>query len=148
MDFTTLSIFWWIIAGVLLFLEIITPATIFIFPSVVAVFVGFLALIFDNILIQGIVFFVGSFLVLLLVRPLFVISKNDVGYKQGAESLLGKKVRVKELIDNNKAQGRIQHGAELFPARSSNGEHIVKDTWVTIDKIEGITVFVSPSEKI
>lgn len=148
MDLSNLSIFWWIIATVFLFLEVITPTTIFIFPSIVAVLVGFLTLVVDNIWIQGACFFISSFIVLWFVRPLFVENNSNVGYKQGANALLGKRVRVKETINNNQDVGRIQHGGDNFPARSTDGSIIEKDSWVRIDKVEGITLFVSQDSLI
>ncbi len=135
-------VYWWAIAGALLILEFITPATIFIFPAIVALLVGALALVVENIWIQGAVFFVGSAFMIALVRPLFVTSKKDIGYKQGAEALIGKKVKVTESIDNTKSKGRVQNGADVFPARSQDNSAIPKDTWVEIISVEGITAIV------
>ncbi len=136
------SMYFFCIAAALLLAEIVTPATIFIFPSIVAVLVGILAMFVSNIWILGVVFFVGSGLMIALVRPMFVTSKNDVGYKQGSESLMGQKVKVIETIDNNQSQGRIQHGGDKFPARSSDDKVIQEGSWVIVESVEGITVYV------
>lgn len=144
MDQETLYVFWWAVGAVLLFLEMITPATIFIFPAVVAVLVGFMALLVDSIAIQAIVFFVLSVVAVGLIRPFLVVSKKDVGYKQGGAALMGKTVQVVQTIDNLKAQGKIKHASDFFPARSVDGQIMEEDQWVTIVSIEGITVFVSP----
>ncbi|MGL5956242.1 MAG: NfeD family protein [Brevinema sp.] len=144
MDQNTLYIFWWLVAIMLVVLELLTPMTIFIFLAIVAVLVGFFALLVNNIWIQGVLFFIGSGLTVALIRPLFVTSKKDVGYKQGAESLIGKKVKVVETINNLENQGRIQHAADNFPARSKDQTVIPEGAWVVIRSVEGITVFVSP----
>ncbi|MGL4676927.1 MAG: NfeD family protein [Brevinema sp.] len=143
MDQNTLYVFWWIVALMLLVLELLTPATIFIFLALVALIVGFFALLVDNIWIQGVLFFIGSGVAIALIRPLFVMSKKDVGYKQGSEALIGKKVKVVETINNLENQGRIQHAADIFPARSQDQSVITQGSWVIIHSVEGITVFVS-----
>ncbi len=126
----------------LLIAEIISPATIFIFPSIVAGLVGILAFFVRDIWILGAVFFVGSALMIALVRPMFVTSKNNVGYKQGAESLIGKKVKVIETIDSELSQGRVKHASDVFPAVS---EQVIEEgEWAIIESVEGITMSVSP----
>ncbi len=136
------AMYFFCIAGGLLIAEIISPATIFIFPSIVAMLVGILAMFVNDIWVLGGIFFVGSALMIALVRPMFVTSKNDVGYKQGSESLIGKRVKVIETIDPDLSQGRIKHAGNVFPARA---EKIIKEgSWVTIEAVEGITVYVIP----
>jgi len=142
MDNYSLYVFWWGIAGVFFLLELITPATIFIFPAGVALVVSFLSLFVDSILIQGIAFFVLSAATIALIRPMFVNSKKDVGYKNGKASLIGKEVRVVETINNEKEQGRIKHASDSFPARNVDDAIIEEGQRVKIIQIDGITVTV------
>ena len=142
MDNYSLYVFWWGIAGAFLFLEIITPATIFIFPAIVALVISVLSLFIDSILIQGIAFFVLSAATIALVRPMFVNSKQDIGYKNGKASLIGKEVRVIETINNDKEQGRVKHASDSFPARNVDDAIIKEGQKVKIIQIDGITVTV------
>ena len=142
MDNYSLYVFWWGIAGAFFVLELLTPATIFIFPAVVAVVISVLALFVDSILIQGIAFFVLSAATIALVRPMFVNSKQDVGYKNGKASLIGKEVRVIETINNDKEQGRVKHASDSFPARNVDDAIIKEGQKVKIIQIDGITVTV------
>ena len=142
MDSNTLYVFWWTIAGALFFLELITHATIFIFPAIVALLIGFISLFIDNIVVQGITFVILSIGSIALIRPIFVTSQKDVGYKNGKDSLIGKKLRVVETINNSSEQGRIKNASDTFPARSIDDSIIEKGQLVHVVDIEGITVFV------
>lgn len=138
----TTYIFWWLIAFILFIIELMTPATLFIFPAVIAGLVGILALFLDDIFIQALLFFGFSVITLIKLRPLFVTSKNDIGYKQGAVSLIGKQLRVVEEINNQKDQGKVKRASDIFPARSGEGDIISVGSLVEVISMDGITVTV------
>ena len=49
-----------------------------------------------------------------------------------------------EEIDNIAAKGRVKLGGMEWSARSTEGENIAADTLVTVDRVEGVKVFVTP----
>jgi membrane protein implicated in regulation of membrane protease activity len=61
-----------------------------------------------------------------------------------ADSVIGTAGFVTEDIDNLSARGQVKLGGMFWSARSTSGDPICKDTKVTVDRIEGVKVFVSP----
>ena len=62
-----------------------------------------------------------------------------------ALSLLGAQGLVTEPIDNVSYQGQVKLGAMTWTARSTSGAPISAGTQVTVDRVEGVKVFVSPA---
>lgn len=60
------------------------------------------------------------------------------------DAIIGSAGYVTEDIDNLSARGQVKLGGMFWSARSTSGELIHKDTKITVDKIEGVKVFVSP----
>lgn len=60
------------------------------------------------------------------------------------DSVIGSAGFVTEDIDNLSARGQVKLGGMTWSARSTSGKPIHKDTKITVDKIEGVKVFVSP----
>ena len=60
------------------------------------------------------------------------------------DAVIGSAGFVTEDIDNLAARGQVKLGAMTWSARSTSGDPIGKDTKITVDKIEGVKVFVSP----
>ena len=60
------------------------------------------------------------------------------------DAIIGSSGYVTEDIDNLSARGQVKLGAMTWTARSTSGDPICKDTKITVDKIEGVKVFVSP----
>lgn len=59
-------------------------------------------------------------------------------------SVIGTAGYVTEDIDNLSARGQVKLGGMFWSARSTSGNPICKDTKITVDRIEGVKVFVSP----
>lgn len=60
------------------------------------------------------------------------------------DAIIGTAGFVTEDIDNLAACGQVKLGGMTWSARSTSGDPIGKDTKITVDKIEGVKVFVSP----
>ncbi len=60
------------------------------------------------------------------------------------DAIIGSVGYVTEDIDNLTACGRVKLGAMTWSARSTSGDPICKDTKITVDRIEGVKVFVTP----
>lgn len=61
-----------------------------------------------------------------------------------ADSVIGSAGYVTEDIDNLSARGQVKLGGMYWSARSTSGNPICKDTKITVDRIEGVKVFVTP----
>jgi membrane protein implicated in regulation of membrane protease activity len=94
--------------------------------------------------LQILVFLVLSGALLACLRP---FAKKFIKPKITAtntDSVIGSAGFVTEDIDNLSARGQVKLGGMFWSARSTSGNPICKDTKVTVDRIEGVKVFVSP----
>ena len=100
------------------------------------------ALITDNWIIQSIVFIIVTVVVLIFFRPIAVKYINKKAEKTNVDSLIGKKVRVLEDIDNLNAKGQVSIDGMEWTARSEDGSEIKKDALVEVVAIEGVKAIV------
>ena len=94
--------------------------------------------------LQVVLFFVVSTVFLLSLRPLAKKYFTPKIIKTNVDSVVGTQGKVLESIDNISATGRVKLGGMEWSARSTSGENITEDTLVTVDKVEGVKVFVTP----
>lgn len=66
--------------------------------------------------------------------------------KTNLDSIIGTTGYVTTDIDNVHAQGQVKLGGMEWTARSASGAPIRVGTLVTVERIEGVKVFVSPAE--
>ena len=88
------------------------------------------------------VFLAVSVTALILLRPLvkkFIDPKKE---KTNVDAIVGKQGVVLDTIDNIAGTGRVKLEGMEWTARSATGETIEKDTVVTVERIEGVKVFV------
>lgn len=97
-----------------------------------------------EIWLQIVLFFVVSTVFLLSLRPLAKKYFTPKIVKTNVDSVVGSRGKVLEEIDNVTATGRVKLGGMEWSARSTDGENIAADTLVTVDKVEGVKVFVTP----
>jgi membrane protein implicated in regulation of membrane protease activity len=94
--------------------------------------------------IQITVFLVLSATLLACMRPFVKKFIKPKITATNADSIIGSEGFVTEDIDNLSARGQVKLGGMFWSARSTTGDPICKDTKITVDKIEGVKVFVSP----
>ncbi len=97
-------------------------------------------------LLQVGVALVVSNVLLLALRPLVRNYFTPKLVKTNVDSVVGTKGLVTIAVDNVKAQGQVKLGAMVWTARSSSGDVIAEGTLVTVDRVEGVKVFVTPVE--
>ena len=105
---------------------------------------AFIAALMDmSFWMQIVVFFICSFLLLVLTRPLTkkFINQNYEG--SNADCLIGKIGIVIEMIDNQRARGRVSVNGSEWAARSCDDTVIAVDEKVTIESIDGVKVMVT-----
>ena len=90
------------------------------------------------------IFFVISCALLAALRPFVKKFIKPKIIATNTDSVIGTKGYVTEDIDNLSARGQVKLGGMFWSARSTSGQPISKDTKITVDRIEGVKVFVSP----
>jgi len=136
----------WIIAGIAcLILEVFTPG-FFIASVGIGAFCAAVASRFDlNFTWQIISLTAGTLLTFLTVRPLlYAGKKNKENARTAVHALIGREALVLDDIINHENRGRVKIGGEEWKARSASGAPVEKNTVVTVEKIEGVTAFVTP----
>ena len=94
--------------------------------------------------LQGALFFVVSVALLLLLRPAFQKFIKPKMTKTNIDAIIGRQAVVTEDIDNIAATGQVKVGAMVWSARSADNNPIAAGTLVTVEKIEGVKVLVTP----
>lgn len=90
-----------------------------------------LFLVLSSVLLAGLRPFIRKF-----IKPKVTATNTD--------SVIGSAGYVTEDIDNLSARGQVKLGGMFWSARSTSGNPIQQGTKITVDKIEGVKVFVSP----
>lgn len=91
---------------------------------------------------QCYLFTATSIIVFGLTRP-FVKNVKPIKTPTNADQFIGMDGIVLSQIDNLRVEGRVQVGGLDWRAMSSNGMEIPPQTVVTVDRMEGVTVYVS-----
>ena len=133
---------WAGLAVAFLVLEGCTVAMVSLWFAIGAAAALILSLLGAAFWIQMLAFLVVSGALLALLRPM--MRKYVKVTKTNVDSVLGMEGLVTESIDNVAYQGQVKLGAMTWTARSTSGAPISVGTRVTVDKVEGVKVFVSP----
>ena len=94
--------------------------------------------------VEILVFLVLSGTLLACLRPFVRKYIQPKVTSTNTDAIIGSAGYVTEDIDNLSARGQVKLGGMFWSARSTSGKLIHKDTKITVDKIEGVKVFVSP----
>jgi len=100
----------------------------------------------ENVWAQVAVFLAVSALAMLVLRPLarrFVLPKI---VPTNTDRLIGREAVVTEDIDNLRSAGTAVVSGVAWTARSLSGEVIPAGTTVTVERIEGVKLMVSPAQ--
>lgn len=113
---------------------------------------GALAAMMVSLLGGGMGFQVAAFLavsVILLtaLRPLVRKFITPGVTRTNVDSVVGSAGLVTAPIDNITASGQVKLGGMYWTARSTTGEPIPEGARVTVDRIEGVKVFVTPERE-
>jgi membrane protein implicated in regulation of membrane protease activity len=136
-------IFWAVIAVALAVGEILTPGLFFLGPvALAAVAAMFAAALGGDLVIQLIVFGVGSVASLAVLRPIARAHlKTPRAIRTGTAALEGAKAVVLQRVDDT--GGRVKLGGEEWSARSYvSGEVFDPGAHVEVAQIEGATALV------
>ena len=135
---------WALLAVGFLVLEACTVAMVSLWFAIGAAAALVLSLLGAAFWIQTAAFLVVSGVLLALLRPM--MRKYVKITKTNVDSVLGMEGLVTESIDNVAYQGQVKLGGMTWSARSTSGAPISVGSLVTVDRVEGVKVFVSPAK--
>lgn len=140
--------YWLIIMAVMIVLEIISLGLTTIWFAIGALAAYIVALFCNQLIVQIIVFLVVSIIALVFTRPVAIRFINGKKIeKTNVDRVIGKKAKVIEQIDNDRATGRVLIDGQEWMARSENDEIIGLDERVIIKEISGVKLIVYKMEK-
>ena len=109
-----------------------------------ALVAGIVALLNGAVWLQVVLFFAVSAVLLASLRPFTKRYLKPRLTKTNVDSLVGAEGLVTEQVDNLSDAGQVKIGGMYWTARSSSGAVIPQGTRISIDRIEGVKVFVTP----
>ena len=103
-----------------------------------------ISLLGGEIWLQALVFVTVSAVTLAMLRP--IAKKHFVPriVRTNVDAIVGKTCLCVTAIDNLTSQGQVKIGDIEWSARSTTGEPIPVGTQVTVDRVEGVKVYVTP----
>lgn len=138
----TTSICWLAVFVLLIVIELATMGltTIWFAGGAVAGFIA--SMLGANVVIQAVVFFVVSIVLLIFTRPFAVRYINSNKTKTNIDGLIGQEALVLEEINNIRETGCARLEGKEWTARSVDDTVIPADTAVIVERIEGVKLIV------
>ena len=138
----TTSICWLAVFVLLIVIELATMGltTIWFAGGAVAGFIA--SMLGANVVIQAVVFFVVSIVLLIFTRPFAVRYINSNKTKTNIDGLIGQEALVLEEINNIRETGCARLEGKEWTARSVDDTVIPADTVVIVERIEGVKLIV------
>lgn len=138
----TTSICWLAVFVLLIVIELATMGltTIWFAGGTVAGFIA--SMLGANVVIQAVVFFVVSIVLLIFTRPFAVRYINSNKTKTNIDGLIGQEALVLEEINNIRETGCARLEGKEWTARSVDDTVIPADTIVIVERIEGVKLIV------
>lgn len=144
----TEAMVWLFVAIGFAILEASTIAMVSAWFSIGALVAMIAALFGAGIWVAVGIFLVVSALSLVAFRPIIKKYFNDKVVKTNIDAVIGSMGTVLEPIDNIAATGRVKLGGMEWSARSATGTPISAGTIIKVERIEGVKVFVRPTEEL
>ena len=138
------AIIWLLLVVAFLIAEAATVTVISLWFAAGALAAMATALLSGSVWLQAGVFLVVSAIALTALRPLVRKYLTPKLTATNVDSVIGSVGIVTTAINNVAAAGQIKLNGMEWTARSSSGEVIPAGTQVTVERIEGVKVFVSP----
>ena len=99
----------------------------------------------SNIWIQIFLFLLVSCVTMAVLRPLARKYVLPTVVPTNADRVIGRQAVVTEAIDNLNGKGAVVVFGVAWTARSEDGTPIAEGTTVTVNRIDGVKLFVSPA---
>ena len=138
--------FWLVLTVALLIAEASTVTLVSLWFAAGSLAAMIVSLLGGAIWLQSAAFLAVSVVLLTALRPLIRKYVTPKVTKTNIDSVIGSTGLVTAPIDNIAASGQVKLGGMEWTARSTSGEAIPAGTKVTVDRIEGVKVFVTPAD--
>lgn len=139
------TLFWVIAIVVFVAIEGITVGLTSIWFAVGALVSLLISFFVSSLWVQIWAFLISSLVALIALKPLAAKYLTPKGHQPtNSDRILGKEAVVLEEVNNLEGRGRVQVLGQEWTARSLSEEILPAGAIVTIDRIEGVKVFVSP----
>lgn len=139
--------YWFVLAAILLIVEISTGTTYFLWPAAAAAVVGLADVLPTNMdwRAQLLVFAIITVALTIYATPkvkpwLHRSQKDHMTLNEGGEQKIGKRVKVDEAFSSGR--GRVRFGDTVWAAESETGENFEKGAEVEIVRVDGARLFV------
>lgn len=138
-----IPVYWLIALVVFLVIEIVTLGLTTIWFAGGAL-VAFLAAMLDfPLVVQVVLFFCVTFILLLFTRPVVQKHLNNNRLKTNVNSMIGKEGKVTEAVDNFNGTGKVIIAGMEWTARSINEDTVIPvDAKITVREVQGVKVLV------
>lgn len=139
------SLFWLIVFGVMLALEIATLGLTSIWFAGGALVTFLLSFAVENPYVEWVIFLLVSVLCLLALRPLFIDKFNARREQTNINRIIGQTAKVTEEIDNFNSRGAVLLKGQEWSARNAASDAIIAvGSKVVVREISGVKVLVEP----
>lgn len=137
--------FWLVAAGVFFIVEMMTVGFLVFWFGIGALLAMIVSFFTSNVIIQATVFIVSSTLLIFTTKP-FVkrFVKNNDTAPTNVYSVIGKRGKVTEEIDNIQGTGIVKVAGEEWSAICNGNTTIPKGTEVEVLEVRGVKVLVEP----
>ena len=141
------TISWLILFVILLIIEILTMGLTTVWFAGGALVAFILAYVGLGLPVQIIVFLLVSIILLILTRPIAIKFFNKERQKTNAESLIGQKAVVLEMIDTIHGTGRVEVNGMEWSAKVDEASYLIDvGEIVVIEGIQGVKLIVRKEE--
>jgi len=141
-DSMTNSVGWLILLAILIFIEIITLGLTTIWFAGGALVAFIVSLIYDNLLLEIVLFLVVSLILLFFTRPVVKKYFNSTRVKTNYRAVIGREGLVTSRIDNIHSTGLAMVDGQEWTARSADDMVIEEGTRVIVENISGVKLIV------
>ena len=140
------TIIWLVLMVIFLIAEAATVVTVSLWFAAGALVALLSSLLGASVPLQVVLFLIVSALLLACLRGAVRKHFTPKLERTNVDAIVDSRGYVTADIDNVSATGTVKLGAMEWTARSTSGSPISKGTQVKVDKIEGVKVFVTPTE--
>lgn len=140
--------YWLILLALLLLIEMVTLGLTTVWFAGGALIAFFVSILQGNLFIQLLAFFIVSFLLLFLTRPVAVKYFNKQRVKTNYQSIIGQEGKVTKRIDNFNNSGEVILNGQEWTARAADDTAIFEvNERVVVKEIAGVKLIVGKKEE-
>lgn len=141
-----LALLWFVLMVLFLVMEASTVTLVSLWFVAGALVAMLLSLFNLPLWIQIAAFFAVSILLLVLLRSVVKKYLAPKLVRTNVDAMIGATGYVTVYIDNMAASGQVKIGSMYWTARTTGNDPIPEGTFIQVDRVEGVKVFVSPAE--